>query len=132
MPSIRARLGGANLERREGRSRITNRKDELAETDGRTSAARRYKDLVAGFIADMGGIDQCSDIRLGLMRRLASVTMQASCSKRACSTVSRSTSPRSAHWPATTVRLSQRLGLERVARTVTDIDPLQYAKEAAE
>ena len=33
---------------------------------------------------------------------------------------------------STTVRLSQRLGLERRTRDVTPPDPLQYAREAAE
>jgi hypothetical protein len=60
-----------------GRSRITNHKSKLPELDGRTSAARRFRDLVSAYIADMGGADQCSDIKLGLLRRLASVTVQS-------------------------------------------------------
>jgi hypothetical protein len=33
--------------------------------------------LVASYIADMGGIDRCSEIKLGLLRRLAAATVQA-------------------------------------------------------
>ena len=38
---------------------------------------RRFRDLVNAFVADMGGLDRCSEIRLGLVRRLAATTVQA-------------------------------------------------------
>ena len=47
------------------RARITNHKDLLPGLDGRTGAARRFRDLVSSYIADMGGIDRCSEIKLG-------------------------------------------------------------------
>ena len=65
------------VRQRKGRSRVTNHKDLLPNLDGRSSAARRFRDLVSGFIVDMGGADQCSDIKLGLLRRLAAVTVQS-------------------------------------------------------
>jgi hypothetical protein len=49
----------------------------LPGLDGRTGAARRFRDLVNSYIADMGGLDRCSEIRLGLLRRLAATTVQA-------------------------------------------------------
>jgi hypothetical protein len=57
------------------RARVTNHKDLLPGLDGRSSSARRYRDLVNSYIADMGGADHCSDIKLGLLRRLAAVTV---------------------------------------------------------
>jgi hypothetical protein len=57
------------------RSRVTNHKDLLPGLDGRTASARRYRDLVNNYVADMGGADCCSDIKLGLLRRLAAVTV---------------------------------------------------------
>jgi hypothetical protein len=48
---------------------VTNHK--LPGLDGRSASARRYRDLVNSYIADMGGADRCSDIKLGLLRRLA-------------------------------------------------------------
>jgi hypothetical protein len=45
--------------------------------DGRSAPARRFRDLVNAFVADMGGLDCCSEIRLGLLRRLAATTVQA-------------------------------------------------------
>jgi hypothetical protein len=65
------------VRRRKGRSRVTNHRDLLPSLDGRTSAARRFRDLVNAFVVDMGGAASCSDIKFGLLRRLAAVTVQA-------------------------------------------------------
>src|SRR5215510_4101302 len=59
------------------RSAVTNHKDLLPGLDGRSATARRFRDLVNAFIADMGGLERCSEIRLGLLRRLAATTVQA-------------------------------------------------------
>ena len=59
------------------RSAVTNHKDLLPGLDGRSATARRFRDLVNAFVADMGGLDRCSEIRLGLVRRLAATTVQA-------------------------------------------------------
>src|SRR5262245_51778484 len=59
------------------RSRVTNHKDLLPGVKGTSSAARRFRDLVNAFITDMGGLDQCSEIKLSLLRRLASVIVQS-------------------------------------------------------
>jgi hypothetical protein len=59
------------------RARVTNHKDLLPGLDGRSATARRFRDLVNAFVADMGGLDRCSEIRLGLLRRLAATTVQA-------------------------------------------------------
>ena len=66
-----------DVRKQKGRSRTTNHKDLLPGLDGRSSAARRFRDLVSAFIVDMGGADQCSDIKLSLLRRLAAVTVQS-------------------------------------------------------
>ena len=59
------------------RSAVTNHKDLLPGLDGRSATARRFRDLVNAYVADMGGLDHCSEIRLGLVRRLAATTVQA-------------------------------------------------------
>ena len=79
----------------------------------------------------MGGIECCSEIKVGLLRRLAAVTVQAEVLEARMvngETVDVATLCTLA---STTVRLSQRLGLERVARDVTDVDPLTYARDVA-
>src|SRR5262249_10841756 len=57
------------------RSAVTNHKDLLPGLDGRSATARRFRDLVNAFVADMGGLDRCSEIKLGLLRRLAATTV---------------------------------------------------------
>jgi hypothetical protein len=47
------------------RSAATNHKDLLPGLDGRSATARRFRDLVNAFGADIGGLDRCSEIRLG-------------------------------------------------------------------
>ena len=104
--------------RRKGRSRVTNHKDLLPKLDGRSSAARRFRDLVNSYIVDMGGIDQCSDIKLGLLRRLAAVTVQAEVLEAKMINGEAVDVGTLCTLASTTVRLSQRLGLERVAKDV--------------
>src|SRR4051812_40609055 len=58
------------------RSAVSNQKELLPGLDGRSASARRFRDLVLGFVSDAGGIENISEVRLGLIRRLAAVTVQ--------------------------------------------------------
>ena len=114
-----------------GRSRITNHKDLLPGIKGSTRAARRYRDLVNAFLLDMGGVEQCSDIKIGLLRRLAAVTVQAEVleAKMVNGEGEGIDVATLCTLASTTVRLSQRLGLERIPRNIEDdVDPLAYAR----
>jgi hypothetical protein len=104
----------------------------LPGLDGRSASARRYRDLVNSYIADMGGIDQCSDIKLGLLRRLAAVTVQAEMLEAKMINGEEVDVGTLCTLASTTVRLSQRLGLERVAKDVgpTLADYLQQQQAA--
>ena len=102
------------------RSRVTNHKDLLPGLDGRSSTARRYRDLVGAFLADMGGPDQCSDIRLGLLRRLAAVTVQAEVLEARMVNGEAVDVATLCQLASTAMRLSSRLGLERVMLKDTD------------
>ena len=121
----------AAIRKRKGRSRVTNHKDLLPKLDGRSSAARRFRDLVAAFINDMGGAGQCSDIKLGLLRRLAAVTVQAEVLEARMINGEQVDIGTLCTLASTTVRLSQRLGIERAPKDVTP-DPLDYARERDE
>jgi hypothetical protein len=100
------------------RARITNHADLLPGLDGRSAAARRYRDLVNSFIADMGGLDTISEIKLGLLRRLAATTVQAELIEAKMVSGQKIDVATLCTLASTTVRLSQRLGLERRAREV--------------
>ena len=99
---------------------MSNHADLLpAIVDGRSAPARRFRDLVNAFVADMGGLDCCSEIRLGLLRRLAATTVQAEILEARMVNGETIDIATLCTLASTTVRLSQRLGLERRARMVT-------------
>jgi hypothetical protein len=69
-----------------GRSRVTNARAHgrvtakslfAGEVDGRSLWARRYRDLVAGYVDDAGGMGALSELRLSLIRRIAALTVEA-------------------------------------------------------
>src|SRR6476646_5964237 len=101
------------------RSAVTNHKDMLPGLDGRSAMARRFRDLVNAFVADMGGLDRCSEVRLGLVRRLAATTVQAEMLEARMVNGEAIDIATLCTLASTTVRLSQRLGLERRTRNVT-------------
>jgi hypothetical protein len=112
------------------RSRISNGTALLPGIDGRSAAARRYKDLVHAFVSDAGGADVCSEVKLGLIRRLASVTVQSEMLEAKMASGIDIDVGTLCTLASTVVRLSQRLGLNRVARDVTPAPTLhQYLRD---
>ena len=101
-----------------GRSRLTNHRDLLPALDGRSSAARRFRDLVGAYIADMGGLDLCSEVKLTILRRLAAVVVRAEMLEAGLMTGEPVSVSELCSLASTAVRLSSRLGLERVAKDV--------------
>jgi len=57
-------------------SRITTGSTFLEGIDGRSSYARRWRDLTALHIADLGGADQCSTAVKSIVRRIATLSVQ--------------------------------------------------------
>src|SRR5271170_578037 len=57
------------------RSRIPNGSKTLPDVDGRSTIARRYRDISSAIVADQGGIDACSESRLQLIRRFAAACL---------------------------------------------------------
>jgi len=99
-----------------GRSRLTNHRDLLPALDGRSSAARRFRDLVGAYIADMGGLDLCSEVKLTILRRLAAVVVRAEMLEAGLMTGEPVSVSELCSLASTAVRLSSRLGLERVPK----------------
>src|SRR6185503_20678772 len=101
------------------RSAVTNHKDLLPGLDGRSATARRFRDLVNAFVADMGGLDRCSEIKLGLLRRFAAATVQAELLEARMVNGEQIDIGQLGMLAANSVRIASRLGLERRARNVT-------------
>jgi hypothetical protein len=117
-PATDAQLSSGSRSSPRVRSAVTNHQDLLPGLDGRSAAARRFRDLVSSYISDMGGADRCSEIRLGLLRRLAATTVQAELLEARMINGEEIDVGTLCTLASTTVRISQRLGLERRARNV--------------
>lgn len=89
--------------------------------DGRSASARRFRDLVLSLVSDMGGIEQCSEIKLGLLRRLAAATVQAELLEAKMVNGEQVNVMTLCTLASTTVRIASRLGLERHARPVESL-----------
>jgi hypothetical protein len=59
------------------RSRVTNGKDLLANVDGRTAAARRYRDLCLSLADDLGGASTLTEAQNALVRQAAAMIVQS-------------------------------------------------------
>lgn len=57
------------------RSALTNGRSVLMDIDGRSAIARRYKDIIAAHVSDLGGADHLSEAQLTLIRRVATLTV---------------------------------------------------------
>ena len=115
------------------RSAVTNHTGLLPGLDGRSATARRFRDLVNAFVADMGGLDRCSEIKLGLLRRLAAATVQAELLEAEMVNGEQIDIGQLCTLASTTVRIASRVGLERRTKPVlpTVKDYLEHV-EAAE
>ena len=58
------------------RSRVTNGKDLLANVDGRTAEASRYRDLCLSLSDDLGGAADLTEAQRALVRQAAAMIMK--------------------------------------------------------
>jgi hypothetical protein len=103
------------------RSKLSNGKKLLLMTDGRSATARRFKDLVEDIAADLGGKDLLSEGQRQLIRRAAMLSAE---SERMEALAARGEAEFDIDLYGMICdrlgRLFGRLGLERVARPVSD------------
>jgi hypothetical protein len=57
------------------RSRVSNGRDLLPGIDGRSTVARRYRDIASAILVDQGGEELCSESRKQLVRRFAAAAV---------------------------------------------------------
>jgi len=92
--------------------------DQLPGLHSKTPYAQRYRDLVDAFLVDVGGVERCSEVKLGLIRRLAAVTVQSELLESRLLNKALTDISELCTLANTVVRLSQRIGIERVAKTI--------------
>ena len=61
----------------QARSRVTNGKELLANIDGRSTDARRYRDLCFSFSDDCGGAASLTEAQRALVRSAAALSIQS-------------------------------------------------------
>jgi hypothetical protein len=112
-PADRPRLG------RVSRSRISNGRALLPDIDGRSAMARRFRDIADAILVDQGGLDNCSESRVQLVRRFAAAAVLA---ERMESRIANGESVDISEHSllcSTLVRIAQRIGINRRLRNVT-------------
>jgi hypothetical protein len=110
-PRSRSRVGN--------RGRVGNRHAALPDVDGRGVIARRFKDIAGAILADQAGADQCSEARKQLIRRFAAAAVLAEQLESRLANGEQINIQEHATLSSVLVRLAQRIGIDRVPRTVT-------------
>jgi hypothetical protein len=103
------------------RSRIGNGRDLLPDIDGRSVIARRYREISSAILVDQGGLDQCSESRQQLIRRFAAAVLAEQLEAKLANGATIDVSEH-ALLCSTLTRLAQRIGINRVAKTVPSLD----------
>jgi len=66
----------ACIARKPDRSRVTNGRGLLPNVDGRTIWVRRFRDLIALHLSDLGGSDRASEAEKAIVRRIATLIVE--------------------------------------------------------
>jgi hypothetical protein len=90
----------------------------LPDVDGRSIIARRYRDIVAGLVSDQGGAEHLSEARLHLIRRVSAASVLAEQMEARIARGEQINIQEYSMLVSTTVRIVQRIGLDRVPRDV--------------
>jgi hypothetical protein len=110
-----------------GKSRITNCAELLPDiTDWRAGPARRFRDLVRSYLVDQGGEENCSEVKIGLMRRLAGIVVQSELLEARMVNGEEIDVLKLCTLASTCVRISQRLGLSRHTREINPPGVAEY------
>lgn len=109
--SNRSRVTNARL-----KGRLTSKALFAVGADGRSAWGRRYRDLTNSIVADLGGLDKVSEVKLGLARRMAALTIEAEKLECALAAGKRCDLDLLARLSGHMRRIADQIGLEKVQR----------------
>jgi hypothetical protein len=115
---------------RRARSRVSNGATFLEHVDGRTNLARRYRDILSQLTSDAGG--DPSEAQSLIMRRAATLGVWCELAE---ARMAKGEALDIAEFTAASNclrRLLFDLGLERKAKDITNLTPLEYARQREE
>jgi hypothetical protein len=101
------------------KSRLTNTPVLLADADGRTTVARRYRDIATAIATDQGGADRLSETRLQLIRRFSAAACLAEQLESRLARGEEIDIQEHSLLVSTMVRVAQRIGIDRRAKNIT-------------
>lgn len=111
------------------RSRVGNGRDLLPNIDGRSAPARRAKEIQWSIFSDLGGAERLSETRVQLIRRFAITVVAAEAIEAQLLEGGSIDIEQHAKLASTLVKLSQRIGLGRHAKTVPDLQDYLRSKQ---
>ena len=114
----------------QGRSRISNGSAVLPGVDGRSTWARRLRDLIAMHLSDLGGDDAVSEAERSIIRRAAALTVELERMEVVFAVAGEASREQIDLYQRTANslrRLLEAVGLQRRPRDITPPDPLHYA-----
>jgi hypothetical protein len=127
-PAVRRKLPRASDPKAYGRLRVSNDATVLlAEADGRSMIARRFRDIVSAILIDQGGEDRCSESRKQYVRRFAAAACLAEQMEARLANGEEIDIAEHALLCSTMVRVGNKIGVNRIPRDVSDDDPLTYS-----
>lgn len=100
------------------RSRLSNHRDLLPDLDGRSSQARRFRDVCRQLAADQGGLESLSETRLQLIRRFSALCVHAEALESRLANGERIDISEHSQISSTLVRIASRLGVDRRAKEI--------------
>ncbi len=115
----------------EARSRVTNGQDVLPGVDNRSMIARRFFDIQTALVIDLGGANQISEARLQLIRRFAASACLAEAMEAKRANGEDINITEHGLLCSTMVRVANKIGINRIPKTVTDLDTFLEARERA-
>jgi hypothetical protein len=103
------------------KSRVTLGRDVLPNVDGRSTIARRYRDIASAIVTDQGGADQCSETRQQLIRRFSVAAVLAEQMESALANGESINVVEHCQLSSTMVRIAHRIGIDRIPKEVDGI-----------
>jgi hypothetical protein len=116
------------------RSRLSNGSKFLAGIDGRTTWARRARDIVQSHVSDLGGVDNTSEAERSICRRAATISAELERMESGFAAAGEATEPQlDLYCRAASAlrRLLEAIGIERRPRDVGPSSLADYVKAKA-
>jgi hypothetical protein len=112
------------------RSKIANGRGYLPSIDGRSSTARRYRDIASAIVQDLGGMSQCSATTIEVVRRFAAISVLAEGMESRLVNGEEISSAELCLLSSTLMRLAHKIGLRRIPKSIQSATLADYFAQA--